>query len=96
VTAGGRPGHPPGLDTGTRIIPCPDWVDGASELGRLLGLPGITLGALRDPRCWGGLWDQLGRHAVATVDDAVDMESFAADLGLLAAAQTVPFPVIEQ
>jgi hypothetical protein len=96
VTAGGRPGHPPGLDTGTRIIPCPDWVDGASELGRLTGLPGITLGALRDPRCWGGLWDQLGRHAVATVDDAVDMESFAADLGLLAAAQTVPFPVIEQ
>jgi hypothetical protein len=96
VTAGGRPGHPPGLDTGTRIIPCPDWVDGTSELGRLRGLPGITLGALRDPKCWGGLWDQLGQHAVATVDDAVDMESFAAGLGLLAAAQTVPFPVIEQ
>jgi hypothetical protein len=26
----------------------------------------------------------------------VDMESFAADLGLLVAAQTVPFPVIGQ
>jgi hypothetical protein len=96
VTAGGRPAHPPGLDTSTLIIPCPDWVDGASELGRLLSLPGITLGALRDPTCRGGLWDQLGEHAVATVDDAVDTESFAADLGLLPAAQTVPFPVVEQ
>jgi hypothetical protein len=96
VTAGGRPAHPPGLDTSTLIIPCPDWVDGTSELGRLASLPGITFGALRDPRCRGGVWDQLGQHAVATVDDAVDMESFAADLGLLAAAQTVPFPVIGQ
>jgi hypothetical protein len=96
VTAGGRPAHPPGLDTSTLIIPCPDWVDGASELTRLLSLPGITLGALTDPTCRGGLWDQLGLHTVATVDDAVDMESFAADLGLCAPAQTVPFPVIEQ
>ena len=96
VTAGGRPAHPPGLDTSTLIIPCPGWVDGASELGRLASLPGITFGALRDPRCRGGVWDQLGQHAVATVDDAVDMESFAAGLGLLAAAQTVPFPVIGQ
>jgi hypothetical protein len=96
VTAGGRPAHPPGLDTSTLIIPCPHWVDGAWELGRLLGLPGITLGALCDPKCRGGLWDQLGQHAVATVDDAVDMESFAAGLGLLAAAQTVPFPLVEQ
>ena len=96
VTAGGRAAHPPGLDTSMLIIPCPDWVDGTRELGRLLGLPGITLGTLRDPRCRGGLWDQLGQHAVATVDDAVDMESFAADLGLLPAAQTVPFPVIDR
>jgi hypothetical protein len=96
VTAGGRPAHPPGLDTGARLIPCPDWVNGASELGRLLSLAGISFGALRDPKCRGGVWDQLGQHAVATVDDAVDMESFAADLGLLAPAQTVPFPVIEQ
>jgi len=96
VTAGGRPAHPPGLDTSTLIIPCPGWVDGASELGRLASLPEITFGALRDPRCRGGVWDQLGQHAVATVDDAVDMESFAAGLGLLAAAQTVPFPVIGQ
>jgi len=96
VTAGGRAAHPPGLDTSMLIIPCPDWVDGTRELGRLLGLPGITLGTLRDPRCRGGLWDQLGQHAVATVDDAVDMESFAAGLGLLPAAQTVPFPVIDR
>jgi len=96
VTAGGRPAHPPGLDTSSLIIPCPRWVDGMSELGRLLGMPGITLGALRDPTCRGGIWDQLGQHAVATVDDAVDMESFAAGLGLCVATQTVPFPVIEQ
>src|SRR5208282_4123176 len=32
---------------------------------------------------------------VATVDDAVDMESFEARLDLRVAAQTVPFPVIE-
>jgi len=96
VTAGGRPAHPPGLDTASLIIPCPDWVDGMSELGRLLGLPGITLGALRDPACRGGMWDRLGQHAVATVDDAVDMERFAEALGLCEATQTVPFPVIEQ
>jgi len=96
VTAGGRPAHPPGLDTSSLIIPCPRWVDGMSELGRLLSLPGITLGALRDPTCRGGIWDQLGQHAAATVDDAVDMESFAVGLGLCAATQTVPFPVIEQ
>ena len=33
--------------------------------------------------------------AQATVDDAVDMESFTEDLGVLMTAQTVPFPVIE-
>jgi len=95
VTAGGRPPHPPGLDTSRQIIPCPEWVNGRLELGRLLSLPEITLGAFPDPRCRGGIWEQLGQHAVATVDDAVDMESFAADLGLRVAAQTVPFPVTE-
>jgi hypothetical protein len=98
VTAGGRPPHPPGLDTSRQIIPCPDWVDGALELRRLLSLPWgaqITFGALRDPKCRGGVWEQLGEHAVATIDDAVDMEGFAAALGLRAAAQIVPFPVID-
>lgn len=96
VTAGGRPAHPPGLDTVRQLIPCPDYVNGTLELGRLLSLPGITFGALRDPRCRGGIWKQLGTHAVATIDDAVDMEGFATDLGLCAAVQTVPFPLIEQ
>jgi hypothetical protein len=71
-------------------------VDGRLELSRLRGLPGITFGAIRDPGCEGRLWDQLGEHAVASADDAVDMERFAADLGLRMAAQTVPFPVFEQ
>ena len=95
VTAGGRPTHPPGLDTRRQLIPCTNWVDGTSELGWLVRLPGITFGALRDPRWRGGIWERLGRDAVATVDDAVDMESFAAHLGLRGAVQTVPFPVIE-
>ena len=95
VTAGGRPTHPPGLDTSRQLIPCTNWVDGTSELGWLARLPGITFGALRDPRWRGGIWERLGRDAVATVDDAVDMESFAAHLGLRVAVQTVPFPVIE-
>jgi len=95
VTAGGRPPHPHELDTRTQLIPCPDWVNGRLELGRLLSLPEIRLGAFRDPGCHGGIWDRLGQHAVATVDDAVDIENFAADLGLRAAAQTVPFPVME-
>jgi hypothetical protein len=94
VTAGGRPAHPPGLDTSRQLIPCPDWADGMYELGRLQALPGASFGAFLDPGCRGGIWDRLGRDAVATVDDAVDMESFAADLGLLVAAQIVPFPVI--
>jgi len=95
VTAGGRQPHPPGLDLGRQLIPCPEWVDWWSEFGRLSGLPGIAFGALRDSKSGGGVWEQLGRHAQATVDDAVDMESFAEDLGLLMTAQTVPFPVIE-
>lgn len=95
VTAGGRPAHPPGLDSSLQLIPCPDWVDAMAELGWLIRLPGVTFGALRDSRWRGGIWERLGRSAMATVDDAVDMESFAAYLGLRVAVQTVPFPVIE-
>lgn len=95
VAAGGRPAHPPGLDTGRQIIPCPYRVDGMSEFARLLHLPEIKFGALRDPKCSGGLWEQLGRDAVATIDDVMDVEGFAASLGLRMEAQIVPFPVIE-
>jgi hypothetical protein len=95
VTAGGRAAHPPGLDTRHQLIPCPDWVDAMSEINRLLSLPEIRFGAVRDPKWRGRIWERLGQHAVATVDDAVDMESFAADLGLRVAGQTVPFPVID-
>ena len=96
VTVGGRAPHPAGLDTRSQIIPCPFWSDGWSELGRLAALPGITFGAIRDPAGGGQLWDRLGQHAAATVDDAVDMDRFAAALGLRVAPQTVPLPVFEQ
>jgi hypothetical protein len=64
------------------------------QLGRLQNLPGINFGAFRDPKCRGRIWDRLARDATATVDDAVDMESFAEDLGLRMVTQIVPFPVI--
>lgn len=95
VTMGGRQAHPPGLDTSGRLIPCPKRVDLASELGRVSSLPGTTFGAIHDPECGGGIWRQLGRHAVATADAAVDVESFASGLGLLATAQAAPFTAIE-
>jgi hypothetical protein len=95
VAAGGRAPHPPGLDTAQQIIPCPDWVDGWSEFGRLHSLPGITFGALLDPQGGGGLWHHLGEQATATIDDAVDTDRFATDLGLDMVRQTVPFPVVE-
>jgi hypothetical protein len=95
VTAGGRPAHPPRLDPGRQIIPCPNWVDVGAELEWLLRIPGISFGALRDPNCRGMVWGRLGRHAGAAIDDAVDMEGFIANLDLRAVVQTVPFPVIE-
>jgi hypothetical protein len=95
VTAGGRPAHPPDLDTRRQLIPCPEWVSWIAELGRLRSLPGIRFGAFRDPNSSGEIWEWLGQDAVATIDDAVDMESFATDLGLRVPAQIVPFPVIE-
>jgi len=58
-------------------------------------LPGIAFGALRDRRWRGDIWQALGRDARATVDDAVNMTDFAADLGLLQVAQPVPFPFID-
>jgi hypothetical protein len=96
VTVGGRAPHPAELDTRSQIIPCPSWSDGWSEVSRLSALPGITFGAIRDPAGGGRLWDRLGQHAAATVDDAVDLDGFAAALGLRAAPQTVPLPVVEQ
>jgi hypothetical protein len=95
VTAGGRPPHPRALDTDTLLIPCPDWVNWIPEFNRLGQLPGIAFGALRDRRWRGDIWQALGRDAWATVDDAVNMTDFAADLGLIQVAQAVPFPFID-
>lgn len=96
VTAGRRPPHPPGLDTDGLLVPCPAWEDWELALDRLCARPGITFGAFTDPDSTGRAWPRLGRDAAAVTDDAVDMDRFAADLGLRAAAPVVPFPVLEQ
>jgi hypothetical protein len=95
VTSGGRPTHPHTMDTDTLLIPCPDWVNWIPEFNRLAALPGIAFGALRDRSWRGDIWQALGRDARATVDGAVNMTDFAADLGLLEAAQPVSFPFID-
>lgn len=94
VTAGGRPPHPPAMDTRTTIIPCPERVNWKWQADRIAGL-GASFGALRDAGAQGEVWRTLGQDAMATVDDAVDMPDFAARLGLHAGAQVVPFPFID-
>jgi len=91
VTAGGRPPHPAAMDPRTTIIPCPDRVSWKWQQDRIASL-GAAFGALCDSGARGEVWRSLGRDAAVTVDDPVDMQDFAARLGLLEAAQTVPFP----
>jgi hypothetical protein len=94
VVAGGRPPHPHAMDTRTTVIPCPDRVNWKWQLDRIGGL-GASFGALRDHDARGEVWRSLGQDAMATVDDPVDMQDFATRLGLLEAAQTVPFPFVD-
>jgi hypothetical protein len=94
VVAGGRPPHPHAMDTRTTIIPCPDRVNWKWQLDRI-GALGATFGALRDHDARGDVWRALGRDAMATVDDPVDMQDFAMRLGLREVAQTVPFPFVD-
>lgn len=94
VVAGGRPPHPHAMDTRTTIIPCPDRVNWKWQLDRI-GALGASFGALRDHDARGEIWRALGRDAIATVDDPVDMQDFAMRLGLREAAQTVPFPFVD-
>jgi hypothetical protein len=94
VVAGGRPPHPHAMDTRTTIIPCPDRVNWKWQLDRI-GALGASFGALRDHDARGEVWRVLGRDAIATVDDPVDMQDFAMRLGLREAAQAVPFPFVD-
>jgi hypothetical protein len=96
VTAGRRPPHPPAADPGSDLLPCPDGVDWERQFHSLAGLPGITFGALCDQAARDPVWRRLGRDARATVDDAVDIERFAADLGLRVPGQVIPFPFIDE
>ena len=94
VVAGGRPPHPPAMDTRSTIIPCPDRVNWKRQLDKI-GALGASFGALRDHDAHGEIWRSLGQDAMATVDDPVDMQDFATRLGLREAAQTVPFPFVD-
>jgi hypothetical protein len=82
------------MDIRTTVIPCPDRVNWRWQVDKI-GSLGATFGALRDSDARGEIWRMLGRDAMATVDDAVDMPDFAARLGLRTAAQTVLFPFVD-
>lgn len=96
VTVGSRPPHPSKVDMVTEIIPCRDKVRWQDELTRLrTSLPELRFGALSGKGAVGDIWRELGRDAYAEVD-VVDMPAFAAQLGLRAPAQVVPFPIMRQ
>lgn len=94
VTAGGRRPHPHAMDTRTTIIPCPDRVNWKWQVDRI-GRLGALFGALCDSGARGEIWRALGQDVMATVDDPVDMQDFAARLGLRDGAQAIPFPFID-
>lgn len=93
VAAGGRPPHPHRMDPRTQIIPCPDRVNWRPHVDRLEEV-GTAFGVLRDKRWQGDIWQVLGQKVTATVNDAVDMQDFAAALGLREPGQAVPLPLI--
>jgi hypothetical protein len=49
---------------------------------------------LRDNRWHGDIWQALGEKVTATVDNPVDMQDFAAALGLREPGQAVPLPLV--
>jgi hypothetical protein len=93
VAAGGRPPHPHRMDPRTQIIPCPDRVNWRPQVDRIAEL-GTTFGVLRDKKWQGDIWHALGQKVTATVDNPVDMQDFAAALGLREPGQAVPLPLI--
>ncbi len=93
VTAGGRPPHPHRMDPRTQIIPCPDRVNWRPHVDRLAEI-GTAFGVLRDNRWHGDIWQALGEKVTATVDNPVDMQDFAAALGLREPGQAVPLPLV--
>lgn len=102
VTAGSRPPYPQRMDLRTEILPCPQRNDWRRALQRIRTLPGSTFGAIcessgtLDERGDEDIWPRLGSDAIADLD-AVNIRSFAADLGLLSpTVQPVPFPIVEK
>jgi hypothetical protein len=93
VTAGGRPPHPHRMDPRTQIIPCPDRVNWRPHVDRLAEI-GTAFGVLRDKKWHGDIWQSLGQKVTATVDNPVDMQDFAASLGLCEPGRAVPLPLI--
>lgn len=102
VTAGSRPPYPQRMDPRTEILPCPQRNDWRRALQRIRTLPGSTFGAIcesagtLDERGDEDIWRRLGSDAIADLN-AVNIRSFAADLGLLSpTVQPVPFPIVEK
>jgi hypothetical protein len=104
VAVGSRPAFPSRVDPVSEIIPCPrrrDWRWALQQLRR--EHRGIAFGAIHDGP-GGDIWNELGHDASARMD-AVNMQGFAADLGLLRLAvelgllsltvQQVPFPLVD-
>jgi hypothetical protein len=104
VAVGSRPAFPKRVDPASEIIPCPRGRDWRRALHRLREHPGIAFGAIHDHGMEEEIWSQLS-HDASTRVDAVDMQGFAADLGLLSltvelglrslTVQPVPFPLVD-
>jgi hypothetical protein len=102
VTIGTRTAFPHRADPVSEILPCPHRNDWRRLLRRLReDYPGIAFGAIRDGPPWEDenrsaeeVWRLLGSDALGPADP-IESTRFPADLGLLGAAQYVPFPMVE-
>jgi hypothetical protein len=97
VSVGSRPAFPLRMAQDSRTLPCPSRNDWQAILMELCNDPGVVLGAIHDhdhgydyvlDHDCDEIWDQLGTHAKAHIDD-VDISRFAASMGL---GLTTPAP----
>lgn len=94
VTIGSRPAYPVRADPLEGTLPCPNQNDWRAALGRLERIAGMSFGAIQNDGSSGEIWNRLSRDARAEMY-TVDIERFAAELGLVARErQAVPIPVL--